>query len=741
MQNRAILRFFLLGLLLSTIHSQLSTARAAVVHASYSFSDFTTRPLNVKRVTVTPLAAGADYDGAQLSNKPLIYAVPTYYMLTNGSITISNLVVGYAYKVAFSDGFSEPAITNYFSTNITTGAVVDGNDYKTTYIQWANGVAVQIWFAYLSNTNSTGGTTYTNNTGLPGVVLGSGIGTNLSTLATQPGLAAGSYAMGGKVRLIHNGVSTNSFTTITAAKAAAVAGDLIWVSAGTYNENDLTKPGVNIHFDPGVTLWHAPTLLNPRGIFDDAGGATTNRITGRPNIYWAHSTNGADIVNSLGAIIQTNALTSWTMELGVLDGTSLATSGDYPHLIVMNDGTQSSFDCISIICTPIAASGQILGGIVWRGGEMFVRAINIGSFANYAIWPDEPLTGRTNNMWITADLCEGYIYGSCVTTNFRSWMTFKEIKRSSYGFTGSAMAFIGGYQYVTALKISALDSPIVDLATGAKLWLNAQKITRKGADDESILVRAGTHLVANVAEFEDTGTTAIPVVRNHGTVEMYGGFYSGKAPFLVTSVTTEATQTRLSSMMINTSSGTNAAVIATTTNITLSGVVLTSATTTNAYVATSGAQTNSEAFPARMFCFLNKTNFAAQSYGSGDNPLTNFNYSVADGFRVNVGQGIVTNTVAGYYRVSALVTLTADAATSAAIHVRFKLNGSATSLFVAGGGSGLFTTDILTYIDQKDFSAEEIIFMPANSWLQVVVNSDSAITPSVYNATLCITHL
>jgi hypothetical protein len=197
MQNRAILRFFLIGLLLSTIHSQLSTSQAAVVHASYSFSDFTTRPLNVKRVTVTPLAAGADYDGAQLSNKPLIYAVPTYYMLTNGSITISNLVVGYAYKVAFSDGFSEPAITNYFSTNITTGAVVDGNDYKTTYIQWANGVAVQIWFAYLSNTNSTGGTTYTNNTGLPGVVLGSGIGTNLSTVATQSGLAAGSYAING----------------------------------------------------------------------------------------------------------------------------------------------------------------------------------------------------------------------------------------------------------------------------------------------------------------------------------------------------------------------------------------------------------------------------------------------------------------------------------------------------------------------------------------------------------------
>lgn len=44
---------------------------------------------------------------------------------------------------------------------------------------------------------AAGGSTYTNNTGLPGVVLGSGIGTNMTTLATQAGLAAGSYAVNG----------------------------------------------------------------------------------------------------------------------------------------------------------------------------------------------------------------------------------------------------------------------------------------------------------------------------------------------------------------------------------------------------------------------------------------------------------------------------------------------------------------------------------------------------------------
>ena len=292
MRQYAHTRFFLaLILTLAVWTLTCAPALAAVVHATYTFTDFTTRALSVKRVTVTPLASSADYAGAQLSNKPLIYSAPTYYTLTNGSITISNLVCGYAYKVAFSDGYSEPVITNYFGTNIATGTVVDANDYKTTYINFVNGSIIQVWYAYLSNTNSSGtsgaltnndtravtfdtsltigagsaansihpsaglltfsnsilangsyikghsiigtnfvgngasltnlhgsnsisagtidtnkmdatayaafvggGTTYTNNaSGLPGVVLGSGIGTNMSTLATQAGLAAGSY--------------------------------------------------------------------------------------------------------------------------------------------------------------------------------------------------------------------------------------------------------------------------------------------------------------------------------------------------------------------------------------------------------------------------------------------------------------------------------------------------------------------------------------------------------------------
>jgi hypothetical protein len=157
MRQYAHTRFFLALILTLAVWTLTSApALAAVVHATYTFTDFTTRALSVKRVTVTPLASSADYAGAQLSNKPLIYSAPTYYMLTNGSITISNLVCGYAYKVAFSDGYSEPVITNYFGTNIATGTVVDANDYKTTYINFVNGSIIQVWYAYLSNTNSSG---------------------------------------------------------------------------------------------------------------------------------------------------------------------------------------------------------------------------------------------------------------------------------------------------------------------------------------------------------------------------------------------------------------------------------------------------------------------------------------------------------------------------------------------------------------------------------------------------------
>ena len=59
------------------------------VNATYYFTDFTTHPLNVSRVTVTPLDPGLDYTNNVLSPMPLPYSRAAYPTLTNGSIRLT----------------------------------------------------------------------------------------------------------------------------------------------------------------------------------------------------------------------------------------------------------------------------------------------------------------------------------------------------------------------------------------------------------------------------------------------------------------------------------------------------------------------------------------------------------------------------------------------------------------------------------------------------------------------------
>lgn len=145
MRTIALLRFLAVLLVLFSCLAPVRSAADDYINATYYFSDVTSNPLNVRRITVTYLAPSIELGRTNFSNKPIYYPASTYYMLTNGSITLSNLLTGYALRVAFSDGYSEPAITNYFGTNLS--GTVFGNDYKTTALTYQNGSLVQWWYA------------------------------------------------------------------------------------------------------------------------------------------------------------------------------------------------------------------------------------------------------------------------------------------------------------------------------------------------------------------------------------------------------------------------------------------------------------------------------------------------------------------------------------------------------------------------------------------------------------------
>ncbi len=197
-----IFRWIVLVLCLS---ASVVKSDAGTVNAYYQFQDYTASPLNVRRVTITPLGPSAEYGSAFLSQKPIIYAAATYTSLTNGYLLATNLITGYAYKVAFSDGFSEPTVTNYFGTNLsgTVGAVTN----KTTFIEWSGGVAVRVYGQYfnatITNTSTGGGGANVTATNLAvATTNGSTVTIDVSTNAVK--------SVVGSMNLITNGQSAGA---------------------------------------------------------------------------------------------------------------------------------------------------------------------------------------------------------------------------------------------------------------------------------------------------------------------------------------------------------------------------------------------------------------------------------------------------------------------------------------------------------------------------------------------------
>jgi flagellin-like hook-associated protein FlgL len=84
----------------------------------------------------------------------------------------------------------------------------------------------------------------------------------------------------------------NPFATIGAAVAAAQAGETVVVYPGTYNEYNLLKDEVNLHFMPGAKVIYSGAVADST-IFDDAGAEVVCRITGHGEFKHNGSGSGA----------------------------------------------------------------------------------------------------------------------------------------------------------------------------------------------------------------------------------------------------------------------------------------------------------------------------------------------------------------------------------------------------------------------------------------------------------------
>lgn len=293
------------------------------------------------------------------------------------------------------------------------------------------------------------------------------------------------------------------YLTLGAAKTAASSGDVIVVGPGTYNEKNLSKNGVNWHFEAGAIVAYSGAADG--GVFDDgsngANGATSFHVTGAG--VFTHSggtTFGASPANSV--VVCSNGSSEVIIEAeriaitrsGSIDGTGA---------VYQSDGT------ITVRAIEISG-GTTSAGAWWVGGECYITADLIKG-ASYGVYSDSI---EATNMWIEAQRIECTsgegmaIYTGGQTDNARLWVNAKEIINSGTPGGGYALGLVGfGKAYVVAEKISGGAISLKSQSSGTS-WVTAQKITAISGATNAVAMTATPTLHLDVQQIEDLGASA-----------------------------------------------------------------------------------------------------------------------------------------------------------------------------------------------------------------------------------------
>lgn len=312
-----------------------------------------------------------------------------------------------------------------------------------------------------------------------------------------------------------DGSVTGGHDSITNALRVANPGDTVHVGPGTYHENNLWKPGVNITADPGANLVYVQeSVTDPGwGIFDDRlNGPGTNWIRWPGKITMITFTNMAKspvdgtfafIENIGGAVCFTNPASEFHIEIGHLEYGQISQSqganfGGAVALIRNQPASTLNINRLTDVFVDETFSdgehsfNSIASGIVWDATTVHVNIRWMERFRQYGAWGIEQFPGSaTNDFYYTGDLIESKVYSDGHSVNNRTWWNVLEMRGKGPSNTGGVLAFYGaGKHYVTTMKVDASGfgsgegSTIgFDLGPGGsgtnnlQVWANVQKIT------------------------------------------------------------------------------------------------------------------------------------------------------------------------------------------------------------------------------------------------------------------------
>jgi hypothetical protein len=299
------------------------------------------------------------------------------------------------------------------------------------------------------------------------------------------------------------------FKTLTAAKNFATNGWTIHVLAGSFNENNLLKNGVNWRFDSGTTLGFSDPITdtNSIGLFDErtCAGAVTSNIE-CDNISASYLTAApacAIIITNANSFVTFKAK-KFTFGLYALNTSSSLLTIAAPGLpgiaSVINCG-YSSFNFENILrltnsVTNIDANessptygtliqyAPVAGGYYWQQGEMHMKSSyhdGLNAIQGF-LWTDAAPTSNESWAYYESDRTDGYFYDTETNSNLRVSIKIKEHRHDLANVTGtSALQLFGAALiYYEAEKVAGgsypfLNSPVV--TAQEQVWTTVQKLT------------------------------------------------------------------------------------------------------------------------------------------------------------------------------------------------------------------------------------------------------------------------
>jgi hypothetical protein len=283
------------------------------------------------------------------------------------------------------------------------------------------------------------------------------------------------------------------FLTLTAAKTAATAGDLIRVRPGTYDEKNLLKNGANWYFEQGSKVIY--TGATNGSIFDDgpdgANGPVVCTIDGFGEFEWTNDFGAA--TTNFGVVHIQNAGSNV-----VINGLSIENSGNnfqYGWTVLQEKG---------LLTVNMAQKIHSLGGaynLGWYGGTGWINTPDIQGTGNSITWIGDATGGDwyVNSESIIGTGGDIMISTTTDDTVGALWITAKLIKGD---MSTGVVSGISGKVYISAQKMwnTNASAPVVNSA-GLFLWATVQKMTAESGQFFRCEASSGT-VILEVQQYE-----------------------------------------------------------------------------------------------------------------------------------------------------------------------------------------------------------------------------------------------